>query len=148
MVLSLCTGCALKDADTVAVARTKLLGMAKVDLEACLGVPEQHSAFGDTEILTYYATSTSSGGFTLGLPLLGGLSLAGGGYCHATFKLDSGRVTELRYTGETNAAFAPNAYCAPIVRSCVNNPEHPTQGSQSAAITRPPPPASEQSGTR
>lgn len=110
VALSLCTGCALKDADTVAAARTRLLGMAKLDLEACLGVPDQHSAFGDSEILTYYATSTSNGGVTLGLPLLGGLSLAGGGSCHATFKLDNGRVTEVRYTGETNATFAPNAY--------------------------------------
>lgn len=145
----LCVNCALKDAQTVAEARTKLLGMTEVDLEACLGAPDQHATFGNTDILTYYATSTSNSGFSLGLPLVGGLNLTGGGYCHATFRLEDGRVAEVRYTGETSATLAPNAYCAPIVRSCINHPEGPTGNSQSAATTHPTTSArSEQEGER
>ena len=35
-----------------------------------------------------------------------------------------GDVERLRYSGETNAVLAPDAYCAPIVRSCIHRPEH------------------------
>ena len=53
-------------------------------------------------------------GVRLGLPLLGGVTLAGGGYCHAIVRVKNGRVAQVRYSGETNAMVAPDAYCAPI----------------------------------
>ena len=111
---------------TARSAQQKLIGWSELDLEACLGAPDQHSTFGDTDILTYYGNSTSNKGVSLGLPFLSGFSLAGGGggHCHAIFRAKEGRVAEVRYSGETNATLAPNAYCAPIVRSCVNQPEH------------------------
>jgi hypothetical protein len=58
-------------------------------------------------------------------PIRGGFGITGGGggYCHATFRLKEGRVAEVRYSGETNATLAPDAYCAPIVSGCLNQPE-------------------------
>lgn len=122
------TGCAVHDSRIAHAAQTKLIGMRKVDLEACLGVPDQHASFGMTDILTYYTTSSS--GISYGIPLIGGISASNGGNCHATFRLENGRVTELRYTGEKNATGGADAYCAPIVRSCVDNPERPTPETQ------------------
>jgi hypothetical protein len=105
--------------------------MQEVDLETCLGVPDQHNSFGTTDILTYYANSTSSSSFSL--PIVGGIGFSNGGYCHAVVRLEAGKVVGVRYTGETSAFAAPDAYCAPIVRGCVNHP--PTPAANAAAPT-------------
>ena len=59
------------------------------------------------------------------MPIVGGMGFSNGGYCHLIARVDAGRVTSIRYTGENNAFAAPFAYCAPIVRSCVDHPEPP-----------------------
>jgi hypothetical protein len=117
-------GCAFADARIAQNARKKLVGWSEVDLESCLGAPDQRSTFGDTDILTYYGNSTTNAGVSLGLPFLGGFGITGGGggYCHATFTVKEGRVAGVQYSGETNATLAPDAYCAPIVRGCLNQP--------------------------
>jgi len=118
--LVLLAGCSINDARTADRAETSLIGMQEVDLQTCMGAPDQKSVFGSTEILTYYSTSTSS--TSLSIPLIGGIGNSYGGYCHTILRLQNGRVVGVRYTGETNAFIAPNAYCASTVRSCVNNP--------------------------
>jgi hypothetical protein len=109
--------CAVQDARIADRAEHRLMGLSEVDLESCLGVPDQHATFGSTDVLTYYATSTSSTSFSL--PVIGGLGFTNGAYCHATFRIDDGRVTRILYSGEKNATGAPNAYCAPIMRTCL-----------------------------
>ncbi len=117
-------GCAIRDGETARRAQAALLGYSSVELQSCLGAPDQRSAIGDTQILSYYATSTGGGGVNVTLPVIGGgLSVSGGGYCHATVRLDHDRVTRIRYSGETDATFSPDAYCAPIVRECLAHPE-------------------------
>jgi hypothetical protein len=125
------SGCALQDSRTAQEARTQLMGMSEVDLESCLGVPDQHSSFGSTDVLTYYASSTSSTSYTL--PLVGGIGLTNGAYCHATFQLKDGHVTQLLYSGEKNATLAPDAYCAPILRTCLAHLDQQRQAAQQAA---------------
>jgi hypothetical protein len=68
--------------------------------------------------LTYIGNSTSNKGINLG----GVVTLSGGGYCHATFRVKDGRVVEVHYSGETNATLAPDAYCAPIVTAAFTSP--------------------------
>ena len=53
-------------------------------------------------------------------------------YCHAIFTVREGRIAEVRYTGETDAIMAPNAYCAPVVRGCVDKAK---EGDASPSIT-------------
>jgi hypothetical protein len=117
LALLLLCGCAIKDSQIAHQAQTMLMGMSEVDLESCLGVPDQHSSFGNVDVLTYYATSTSNDSY--GIPVVGGMSFTNGGYCHATFQITSGYVTQILYSGEKNATGAPDAYCAPILRTCV-----------------------------
>jgi hypothetical protein len=125
MVLAcMLVGCAFIDARTAHTAQQRLIGWSELDLEKCLGAPDQHCTFGDTDILTYFGNSTSNTGISLGLPFIAGMTIGGGGYCHAIFTVREGRVAEVRYSGETNAALAPDAYCAPIVRGCVHQAEH------------------------
>jgi len=125
------SACSINDSRTATRAEKTLLGMNEVQLQTCMGGPDQKSVFGSTEILTYAATSTSS--TTSSIPLIGGISETNGGYCHAIVRLDHGVVDDVRYTGETNAFIAPAAYCAPIVRGCVNNPPPPGPPAQAEA---------------
>lgn len=110
-------GCAVKDAYIARDARTRLLGLKEVDLVACLGGPDEHISYPGTNVLTWYATSSSS--INLSPPIIGGFSANNGGYCHVTVRIDGGVVSHVIYSGEKNATFAPDAYCAPILRSCI-----------------------------
>jgi hypothetical protein len=91
----------------------------------CAGLPTKTERLNPTtELRSYERTEGTNSGVTLTLPVIGGgVSLGNGGYCHATFKLVNGRVTELRYAGDTSVAGASDAICAPIVRGCVAHPE-------------------------
>jgi hypothetical protein len=111
-------GCAVNDSRIAHEAQTRLLGLTEVDLESCLGAPDQRQSFGKTDVLTYYATSTSS--ISYSLPVVGGIGFSNGAYCHATFRVDDGKVTRVLYSGEKNATGAPDAYCAPISRTCLH----------------------------
>ncbi len=110
-------GCAVVDSRIAHRGQRRLVGLSELELEACLGVPDQHSSFPGTDVLTYYATSASSTSFSL--PIVGGIGLSNGAYCHATFRVDGGIVTNVLYSGEKNATLAPDAYCAPIMRTCL-----------------------------
>jgi hypothetical protein len=119
--------CAVQDSHIAEHGEHRFIGMRETDLESCIGVPDQHASFGATDVLTYYATSSSSTSFTL--PVVGGIGLSNGGYCHATFRLDNGIVTRVLYSGEKNATLAPDAYCAPIMRTCLGYlNSHPAAG--------------------
>jgi hypothetical protein len=117
------SGCAIADSQTAETAQQNLVGWSKLAVETCLGAPVHESSLGNTDILTYGATSTDSHMVSLGLPFVIGISVSGGGYCNAVIRVQGGRVAEVRYIGETNAYFgARDAYCAPIVRNCVEHP--------------------------
>jgi hypothetical protein len=93
-----------------------LIGWSKLAVETCLGAPVHESSFGDSDILTYGATSTDSHMVSIGLPFAIGITISGGGYCSAIVRLQGGRVAEVRYIGETNAfLMASDAYAH---RSC------------------------------
>jgi hypothetical protein len=111
------TACAIADSHAAHVAQTQLVGLTEVDLESCLGVPDQHASFGDVDVLTYYTASSSSTSYSI--PVIGGLGFSNGGNCHATFDLKDGHVVRLLYSGEKNAFVAPDAYCAPIMTTCL-----------------------------
>jgi hypothetical protein len=119
LVLLSLTNCAVNDSHIAQEAESRLVGMSDVDLESCLGVPDQHASFGSTDVLTYYATSTSNNSYAI--PVIGGFGFSNGGYCHTTFQLQHGHVTQILYSGEKNQTLAPDAYCAPIVRTCIEH---------------------------
>jgi hypothetical protein len=131
----LLSACAVEDSHIAHEAQTKLIGMTEVDLESCLGVPDQHSSFGATEVLTYYATSTSADSWSV--PLIGGFSFSNGAYCHATFQLRNGHVTQILYSGEKNATLAPDAYCAPIMRTCLAHLQQAAPAASSPVAPQP-----------
>jgi hypothetical protein len=119
----LVAACSLRDSRMAHQAQSGLLGFSERDLETCLGVPNRKDSFGETTILSYDGTSTSTGGVNVTLPVVGGgVSVSGGGYCHLEARLDNDRVTSIRYAGEKDATLAPDAYCAALVRGCFAHP--------------------------
>lgn len=52
-------GCAVNDSRVALKAQHQLVGLTELQLETCAGVPDEKASFGGTDILTYYATSTS-----------------------------------------------------------------------------------------
>lgn len=126
------------DSHQAELARSRLVGVSEVDLESCIGAPDQHTSFGRTDVLTYYASSTNSVNWSI--PVVGGLGVNNGGYCHATFQVVNGRVTRVLYSGEKNALLAPDAFCAPIIRACLANLDDIERASATeAALTSPGP---------
>ncbi len=124
----LVAACSVADSRTAHYARSRLMGLSEADLEACLGVPDQHATFGNADVLTYYTNSSSSMNYSI--PVIGGIGFSNGGNCHAT----NGHVTQILYSGEKNAVAAPDAYCAPILRTCLEHlDEAPSAASASPA---------------
>jgi hypothetical protein len=116
------TACSVADSNISQHARTSLVGLSELQLESCLGVPDQHSTFGPTDLLTWDSTSSSGDGISFTLPVIGGgVSLSGGGYCHLTARVEYGVTRIIRYSGQTSAIGSPDSYCAPIVRSCLSS---------------------------
>ncbi|HLH11185.1 MAG TPA: hypothetical protein VKV77_04805 [Methylovirgula sp.] len=114
-------GCAPIDAQIAQTARKSLVGMSELDLETCLGLPDQKVTSGKTTIYTYYVNSTRT--LDLTVPVINVVSASFSGYCHATFRLENDKVTQVRYSGDTNdpVTGAKDTVCAPIVRSCVES---------------------------
>jgi hypothetical protein len=131
----LMSACSFNDSRMAHQAQSSLLGFSERDLETCLGVPNRKDSFGQTTILSYDGTSTSTGGINVILPVVGGgVSVSGGGYCHLEARLDNDRVTSIRYAGEKDATLAPDAYCAPLVRGCFARlPKHGRAKSDTSA---------------
>lgn len=113
-------GCARNsdDVDIAKAARTSLLGMSQLQLESCLGLPDQKLTSGKTTLLMYNANSTHS--LSLTVPIINFVGASFNGYCHATFRMEKDRVVAVHYSGDTDDPLGggKDAVCAPIVRSC------------------------------
>jgi hypothetical protein len=107
-------GCAAIDERTAETAKVDLVGMSALDVQTCLGLPDQRLVTGKTTLLTYFANSTRTFGMSAGL-----VSLSFGGYCHATVRIEQDRVTGVTFSGDTSSLMSHDAACAPIVRSCL-----------------------------
>jgi hypothetical protein len=124
LALLLVAGCAYQDSHVAQSAQQGLIGVSKADLDMCAGLPTKSERIDNTtEMRSYERSAETNSGINLTFPVIGGgVAIGAGGYCHATFKLVDGRVTELRYSGETSELGLPNGVCAPIVRGCVVQP--------------------------
>jgi hypothetical protein len=100
--------------------------MSVSDLDMCAGLPTKTERINPaTELRSYERNEATNSGINLTFPVIGGgMNIGNGGYCHATFKLINGQVTDVRYAGDTTVAGAKSAVCAPIVRTCLEQHDH------------------------
>lgn len=117
-------GCASRQrAETANRAQSELVGMKKVELLTCAGVPERQERVGDMEFLSY-----SSGGDSVDVGVATktsrSTSIYSGRsnrrYCGVTFILKDGIVQKVNYQGRTGGLLSRGEQCAFVVENCLN----------------------------
>jgi hypothetical protein len=126
-------GCAVERANLAERAQSELVGMTKVDLLSCAGVPARSAKEGGIEVLTYDGGGdVITAGGTVGAyngvhnaygsnGTFGGVNVSRGRrlYCEATFVIQDGKVAKVSYSGQTGGLLTKGEQCAFIVENCV-----------------------------
>lgn len=123
LVATVLPGCAVRDAQVAAAARTSLIGMDQERLSLCAGLPTKVERVDErTELRSYEWKPSDSNSLSLSVPVIGGgFSLGGGGECKVTFRLVDGVVSAMGYAGDTDSGpGGRDALCAPVVRHCLS----------------------------
>ena len=82
-------------------AKTQLVGLSKIELLTCAGVPVRSVTEGDLEFMSY------------------GSSYSWGGSCVVTFILRDGAVETISYSGRTGRSGHNGEQCAYTVANCL-----------------------------
>jgi hypothetical protein len=107
-VLSGCAHTAYGRADMAKRAKTEMVGMTKMDLLLCAGVPDRTQQIDGMEFLAYYSNSISGHN--------------GDVYsrdCEATFIFVNDMVEKVTYTGKTGGLITKGQQCAYIIQTCL-----------------------------
>jgi len=122
LIAIFCSGCAFQRASDAARAKTELIGMTKIELLSCAGVPIRQEKVGNLEFLTYSGGGDSGGpafGTAVSPSTVIGGSVRFRRYCEATFILNSGVVEKIIYAGRTGPPGASGEQCAFIIENCL-----------------------------
>ena len=132
------SGCVYHDSSIAETAQRSLIGMPVGDLDMCAGLPTKSEQINPaTQVRSYERNQSTNSGINLTFPVIGGgMNFGNGGYCHATFKLVNGEVAALSYAGDTSSAGLPDAVCAPIVRTCVQQQTRHAEANTTAVASR------------
>jgi hypothetical protein len=105
------TGCALhKRSKAAEKAHTELIGLTRVEILSCAGVPVRSEKMDDLEFLTYAGGGDSRGIFRR-------INY----YCEVTFVLRNNVVEKITYGGNTGGHFFKDEQCAYIVAPCLKD---------------------------
>ena len=116
------SGCIFQRAGLASRAQTELVGMSKIELLSCAGVPVRQERMDDLEFLTYSGgvdifgaevdtyTSPSTATATGKRTYL---------YCDVTFVLKDGVVQKVNYKGRTGGLLTKGEQCAFVVENCL-----------------------------
>ena len=133
----LATGCTIAQSVDANRAKEEMVGMSRIELLACAGLPGNVYSEGDTEIMVYYTqggvvgTGSSIAGSqydgTYGMGRYSGSSYGGGfGFsqskvqdCQTTFVLRHGKIDRVNMVGRGEGAAVPDSQCEPIIRNCI-----------------------------
>jgi hypothetical protein len=105
------TACAIQRSQTANEARSKMIGLSKEQVLACMGPPLNKGAEGGTEVWSYNSGNnvTPSGD-------------GNGRYCTVNVKMWNGRVGSVDYLGPAGGIITPNEACAFAVQKCAAKP--------------------------
>jgi hypothetical protein len=91
-------------------AKTELVGLSKIELLTCAGVPVRSTTEGELEFMSYGASS-----------------YGWGGACVVTFVLQDGVVKTISYSGRTGRRSQNGEQCAYAVANCLAAKEVPAE---------------------
>jgi hypothetical protein len=101
-------GCSVVRSQQADEAQTKMIGISKEKLLACMGPPKNRMTQGATEVWSY-----GSGG-----------SVNDNGrikYCSINFVMSQGRVSQVSYSGPSGDLIAPHEECAFALQNCLSD---------------------------
>jgi hypothetical protein len=107
-------------------AQSKMIGLSKEQVLACMGVPATKATEGITEVWSYASgnKNNKTAGSTFGnVGRGGGLSAVGvfeNGFCTFNVTMVGGSVSRTNYVGPTSDLLAPNEQCAFAVQNCIH----------------------------
>ncbi|MCZ0735438.1 hypothetical protein [Phreatobacter sp. AB_2022a] len=119
------SGCGAYEARLAQFARYRLAGLSQGDIRMCAGMPNSTAPDGRGEIWMYEHGGTTPGGMVapgLSVPTPTGpvsIGVATDGYCRVQIRFVDGKLVEVDYAGQTSIGAARDAFCAPIVQSCL-----------------------------
>ena len=122
-------GCAMQRAVDAESAQRQMLGMTKEKIFACMGIPRQKAAEGNTEIWSYRSgngwtsknkrTATTSLSGQLGAALSLGDEVKEKRFCTVQIVMNEGRVQAVHYNGPTGGFLTEDEQCAYAIRNCI-----------------------------
>lgn len=135
---SVVSGCAIQRAQVAHDARSKLIGMSKEEILACMGAPNRKAAEGATEVWSYASgdgrtTVVGSGTSHTDVSVSGNQNSASGTastaqtsfltsrqrYCTVNIAMTDGHVSRVNYIGPTGDLLTAGEQCAFAVQNCV-----------------------------
>jgi hypothetical protein len=118
LIVLILSGCAVQRGMMAEGAKTKLIGMSKYDFMRCAGEPWEMRSYGSTETLHYVSENTESIHDKFRIPFKKAVE---GEYCEAHVGITDGKVSSIRYSGQTGGlvTFTEGEACAAIVERCL-----------------------------
>lgn len=104
----LVAACTLQHAADANKAQKEMIGMTRVQVFQCAGVPNRTASEGGLDYLVYSAAQT--------IPYRGGDISEN---CDATFVLKNDVVIRVMYRGDTGSVYTKGRACYPIIEFCV-----------------------------
>jgi len=87
-------------------AKTEMIGLSRVELYTCAGVPQRTATEGPQEFMSYGASSHGWGSS-----------------CTVTFVLQDAKVQSINYSGRTGRRSQNGEQCAYAVANCLTTPD-------------------------
>jgi len=121
----LVSSCSYQRAEVAADAKSKMIGMSREQVLACMGAPPQHATVGETEVWSYPSGgdtrtfSTASGSVDAsGHANAFGSSYSAHRYCIVNVVMTGDRVSAVNYIGRTGGWATQGEQCAFAVQNC------------------------------
>ncbi len=122
LLLALLSACAFQRAQEASDAQTKMIGMSKERVLACMGPPAAKAAEGATEVWSY----PSGNGMTVGgasvvaqRGFATGVGASSSRFCTVNVTMVDGAVSRMNYVGPTGGALTQGEQCAFAIQNCL-----------------------------
>lgn len=131
-------GCAVERAQVAESAQTKMVGLSREQVLACMGPPVNKLAEGKTEVWAYasgdgsrtsvsfadantHGTVTGNSGYATinANTSASGITSSSARYCVVNIVMANGAVSRVNYSGPTGGLLTAGEQCAFAIRNCV-----------------------------
>jgi hypothetical protein len=119
----LLSGCAIQRAQVAKDAQTQLIGMSKESILACMGVPNNRTSEGATEVWLYQSGNGETEGSAFATGGRGYAGVFGASeqrFCTINVVMTNGAVNHVNYSGPTGGLLTACEQCAFAVQNCVH----------------------------